>query len=176
MGLILNQIFGLIKILNSETGTHQIATGVAAGFVLGMTPAFSLQSVVIFLCLFFFRIQAGAALITAFFFAFIAYLLDPVFDVVGSWVLTRPELGELFTTLYNLPIVPLTRFNNSIVMGSGIVAFMLSPFIYWAALVLVSRYRVHIVARFRSTRFWKGLQATSLYKWYHKYEMLKSET
>jgi uncharacterized protein (TIGR03546 family) len=172
MGLLLKQLFGFVKLLNSETGSIQIATGIAAGFVLGMTPFFSLQSLLIFVCLFLFRIQIGAAFLAAFFFAFIAYLLDPVFHLVGKAVLTSPGLAPTFTTLYNMPIVPMTRFNNTIVMGSGIVAILMTPFIYILARKLVQKYRETVVARFKQTKYWKAIQATSFYKWYYTYDSL----
>lgn len=172
MGLLLKQIFAFLKLLNSETGSIQIATGIAAGFVLGMTPFFSLQSLLIFLCLFFFRIQIGAAFLAAFFFAFIAFLLDPVFHAVGKAILTSPALAPTFTTLYNMPIIPMTRFNNTIVMGSGVVSILLTPIVYILARKLVHKYRATILARIKETKYWKALQATSLYKWYYTYDNL----
>jgi len=174
VGLLLKQIFAFLKLLNSETGDIQIATGIAAGFILGMTPALSLQSLIVFVLLFFFRIQIGAAFLSAFFFAFMAYLLDPIFDAAGRMILEMSALQGLFTTLYNMPIVPFTRFNNSVVMGSGVVAFLLSPLIYILALILVRKYRITVVARVKQTKLWKALQATSLYKWYYKYDQLYS--
>ena len=170
MGLLLKQLFQFIKLLNSDTGTNQIEAGIAAGFILGMTPALSLQTLLVFLCIFFFRIQIGAAFVAAFFFKFIAFILDPVFDSLGFWVLNHPALQSTFTTLYNMPIVPFTRFNNTIVMGSGVLSILLSPFIYLAALYVVRQYRVQIVARYKQTKFWKAIQATGLYKWYYKYD------
>lgn len=172
MGLLLKQIFAFLKLLNSETGDIQIATGIAAGFILGMTPALSLQSLIVFILLFFFRIQIGAAFLSAFFFAFMAYLLDPLFDSVGRTILEMPSLQGVFTALYNMPIVPFTRFNNSVVMGSGVVAFLLSPLIYFLFLYLVRKYRITVVARVKNTKLWKAIQATSLYKWYYKYDQL----
>lgn len=172
MGLLLKQIFGLIKLLNSETGHNQIAAGVACGFILGMSPILSLQSLIVFVVIFFFRVQAGAAFISAFFFAFIAWILDPLFHQFGSFVLTTPALQGLWTSLYNMPLVPLTRFNNSVVMGSGAVAILAFPFIFWGTRVLVIKYRETVVARIRSTKIWKALQATTLYRWYYSYENL----
>lgn len=170
MTLLLKQIFAFLRLLNSETGTNQIASGIAAGFILGMTPALSLQSIVVFLCIFAFRIQAGAAFLSAFFFAFVAYLLDPVFHEIGAMALQIASLQSLFTTLYNLPLVPLTRFNNSIVMGSGIVTFVCAPFVFLISKILVQKYRVHIVTRIKDTKTWKLLQATKFYQWYAKYD------
>ncbi len=172
MSLILKQIFQFLKLLNSDTGTNQIAAGIACGFVLGMTPALSLQTFLIFALMFFFRIQMGAAFLAAFFFKFISFALDPAFDAVGAAVLEVDALQGLFTTLYNLPIVPLTRFNNSIVMGSGIVTIAAFPVVYLVAKNLVIKYRVQVVARFRATKVWRAIQATSIYKWYYKYDQL----
>lgn len=172
MTLLLKQIFGLLKLLNSETGTNQIAAGVAAGFILGMTPSLSLQSILIYILLLLFRIQIGAAFIAAFFFSFIAWALDPVFISTGEKILEMEGLRETFITLYNLPIVPLTRFNNSLVMGSGVIAFLLSPLIFILTKILVTKYRRVVVDRFKETKFWKAIKATSLFQWYYKYDKL----
>jgi len=174
MGFLLKQIFGFLKLLNSETGTNQIAAGITAGFILGMTPGFSLQTIIIWLLILFFRIQIGAAMIMAFFFSFVAWVLDPVFHSVGQTVLTMGSLAELFTSLYNMPIIPFTRFNNTLVMGSGVVAFGLSPVIFILSKVLVQKYRKIVVERFKETKFWKAVKATSLYKWYYTYDRISS--
>ena len=117
MAILLKQIFGLLKLLNSETGTNQIASGIAAGFILGMTPALSLQSFIVFALALVFRIQLGAMLLAAFFFAFPAFLFDPVFDSVGQALLESESLKGLWTSMYNAPLLPFTRFNNSNSLG-----------------------------------------------------------
>ncbi len=172
MTILLKQIFGLLKLLNSETGTNQIAWGVAAGFVLGMSPTLSLQTFLIFLLILIFRIQAGAAFLSAFFFKFIAYLLDPVFASAGATVLEMPSLRGLFTTMYNMPLVPLTRFNNSIVMGSGVTAVVMMPVVFFVSRFLVVKYREKIVKRYQETKFWKAVKATAFYKWYASYDQM----
>jgi len=171
--LLIKQIFNFIKLLNSDTGTHQIAAGITMGMILGFTPAFSLQTVLVFLCLFFFRVQVGVAFLSALVFAVPAYFLDPVFHRVGMTVLELPNLRPLYTTLYNMPIVPLTRFNNSIVMGSGVIALALAPICFPIVSKLVQLYREKIIVRFENTRLWKAAKASSLYKWYVKYEELR---
>lgn len=172
MTLLLKQIFGLLKLLNSETGHNQIAAGIAAGFILGMTPLLSLQSLLVFICIFFFRVQAGAAFTSAFFFAFVAWALDPVFHSIGSAVLEMEGLYELFTALYNMPLIPLTRFNNSIVMGALVVSTIASPFIFILSWYLVLRYREDVVNRFKESKAWKAFKTTTFYKWYYTYDKL----
>jgi uncharacterized protein (TIGR03546 family) len=170
MTILLKQLFGLIKLLNSETGQNQIAAGIACGFILGMTPAFSLQTLLVFLLLFVFRVQIGMAFLACFFFKFVAWAIDPVFHAVGTQLLEAPSLAGLWTTLYNMPIVPLTRFNNTIVLGSGVVTVLLSPIVFFVGRNLVVKYRETVVARLKETKAWKMLKATSLYNWYVTYD------
>lgn len=173
MGLILKQIFAFIKLLNSDTGTISLAAGMTCGFILGMTPSLSLHSLIIFLILFFFRIQIGAALLTAFFFKFIAFILDPAFHAIGSKVLEIESLQGLYTSLYNMPIIPFTRFNNSIVMGSAVITFALSPLVFILSRLFIIKYRVIVVARFKESKIWKAVEATKFYQWYYKYDQYK---
>lgn len=172
MTLILKQIFSLLKVLNSDTGENQIAAGLACGLILGFAPAFSLQTVIVIIMLFFFRIQVAAAFASAFFFAFIGFLLDPVFDSIGKSVLEMQGLKELFTAMYNMPIIPFTKFYNSIVMGAMVVSFALFPFMFFLTKKLVIKYRLTVVAKLEKTKFWKAVKATSFYKWYAKYDQL----
>jgi uncharacterized protein (TIGR03546 family) len=173
MGLILKQLFAFIKLLNSDTGTISLAMGLTCGFILGMTPTLSLHSLLIFLVLFFFRIQIGAALLAAFFFKFVAFLLDPAFDAVGSKVLDIESLQAFYTTLYNMPIIPFTRFNNTIVMGSAVITFALSPLVFILSRFLIVKYRQTILARFKESKAWKAVEATKFYQWYYKYDQYK---
>lgn len=169
MGLIIKQIFAFIKLLNSETGDYSLASGLTCGFILGMTPVLSLHSLLLFFILFLFRIQIGAAFVAAFFFKFMAFLLDPLFHKVGTLILEAENFQSFFVTLYNLPIIPYTRFNNSIVMGSGVVSFILSPLVFVMSLFFVRKYRNIILKKIKNTKFWKVLEATKIYQWYYKY-------
>lgn len=169
MTFILKQFFSLLNLLNSDTGENQIAAGIACGLILGFAPTLSLQTVLVVLILFFFRIQIGAALLAAAGFKFIAYLFDPISNVLGMKVLEMEALKPLFTELYNMPIVPLTRFYNSIVMGAGLVSLLLALPVFFASRAFILKYRATIVARYRNTKAFKALQATKFYGLYTKY-------
>lgn len=172
MTLLLKQIFNFLKLLNSDTGTNQLAVGLALGLVLGFAPVLSIQTLLVFFIIFFFRVQIGAAFLSAFFFKFIAYLFDQPAHILGKAVLETDSLRPLFTTMYNMPIVPLTRFNNSIVMGSMIVSILLLPFAFFGFKIAIVKYRATVVARFKGTKLWKAFAATKLYNWYLKYDEL----
>lgn len=172
MTLLLKQIFAFFRLLNSETGTNQLASGLALGLILGFSPFLSIQTFLVLFLVFFFRIQMGAAFLSAFFFKFVAFLADPAADALGRAVLESSSLRPLFVEMYNMPLVPLTRFNNSIVMGSMIVGLILVVPAFFVFRSLIVKYRLTVVARFKSTKFWKAFAATKFYNWYNKYQEL----
>jgi uncharacterized protein (TIGR03546 family) len=172
MTLLLKQLFALIRLLNSDTGTNQIAAGVACGLILGFAPWLSLQALLVFICLFLFRIQIGAALTSAFFFAMVAWLFDPLSHQIGATILEMEALRPTFTAMYNMPLVPLTRFYNSVVMGAGVISLLLALPVFFASRRLIVAYRVKVVERFKSSPFWKLWSGTSFFKWYATYEKL----
>lgn len=172
MTLLLKQIFNLIRMLHSENGTQQIAWGLTLGAFLGFSPFFSLQTFLILFILIIFKVQFGAAFLSAFFFKFVAFIIDPAADFLGQKVLELTALRSLWTQLYNMPLIPYTRFNNSIVMGSFVFALLISPFLYWGFQFLIKKYRTVIVDRFEKSKAWKAFKATKFYEWYMKYDDL----
>jgi uncharacterized protein (TIGR03546 family) len=172
MTIFLKQLFSLFNLLNSDDGEKQIAFGLVLGLILGFSPFFSIQSFLLILAFFIFRIQFGAALIAAFFFKFVAFLVDPLADKIGRFILETESLRGVFTSMYHMPILPYTRFNNSIVMGSFFVAAVLMIPMYFIFIALIRRYRTAIVERFKSSKLWKMWKATTVYKLYTQYESL----
>lgn len=170
MVVILKQFLSLVRLLHSETGTRSLASGAAAGWVLGLSPGFSIQTILVWLLILCFRIQAGMAGICALGVALLATPLDPLFDRVGVVLLSSEGLRPLWTSLYHLPLIPLTRFNDSVVMGSGVVALVCAPGVYWLAQKLVLQYRTRVVAVVAASRLWKWFSATRLVQWYLSYE------
>lgn len=169
MTLLLKQLFAFLKLLNSDTGTNSLALGLSLGLFLGFAPFFSLQTLLVLLIVTFFRIQLGAAFLSAFFFKFVAWTIDTPADKFGQLILENESFRSLFTSMHNMPLVPFTRFNNSIVMGSFVVAMILliPSFLFFKYLIV--KYRTHIVARFKSSKAWKAFLATPIYNWYCKY-------
>lgn len=172
MTILLKQIYAFLKMLNSETGTNQLAAGLTLGLFLGFAPFLSLQTFFVLCIVLLFRVQLGAAFLSAFFFKFIAYLFDPIAHILGKLVLESESLKPLFTTMYNMPLVPLTRFNNSIVMGSLIISLALSPIAFLLFKQLITKYREYFVEKVKNSKLWKSLAATKIYSWYNKYNEL----
>ena len=172
MSLLMKQIINLIRLLHSDTGQNQIASGLAFGVFLGFAPFISIQTLLVLFIVFIFRVQLGAAFLAAFFFKFIAFILDPLADILGKAALEADSLRPLWSSMYNTPFVPMTRFNNSIVMGSFIISLLLCPVLFFVFKNLILKYRTEIVARVEASKSWKAFKATKFYLWYLKYNDL----
>lgn len=172
MTLLIKQILNLIRLLHSDTGQNQIAAGLAFGVFLGFAPFLSIQTLFVLFIVFIFRVQLGAAFLAAFFFKFVAYLTDPIADPIGKTILELPALRELWSSMYNVPILPMTRFNNSVVMGSFIISIVLCPLLFVVFKKLIVQYQNTVVQKFQSSKVWKAFKATKLYDLYTKYNDL----
>ena len=156
----------LIGALHSEGTPGQLAAGIALGSFLGLTPLVNIHNAVIFAALVLLNVSfAGGMLGWALFIPF-GFLLDPLFDWIGHTLLFTPSLTPLFTSLYNMPIVPLTNFNNTVVLGSFMVAVVLAVPLYVAARLGVTRYRATIGARVRQSKWYRAVMASKVYNVY----------
>jgi uncharacterized protein (TIGR03546 family) len=171
---MIQQVIGLIRMMHSETDPRQISLGFALGMVPGLTPLTSPHNLLVLLAILFFRVHIGAALLSWVVFKALAYALDPLFNQIGLFLLTDVGfLQGLWTSLYNAPLVPYTRFNNTIVMGSLI--FSLAAFypVYWGGKFMVLKYRETLMERFNRLKIVQVFRASNLYKWYSRYSKLK---
>ncbi|MBN1781166.1 TIGR03546 family protein [bacterium] len=141
--MILLKLLGkLIKALKSADSPRQMAWGFVLGTFLGMMPVNSLFAVIILLVLFILNVNFASAMLAFALYSFLAIFLDPVFHHLGFFFLVQvPLLKPVWILLYNWPVAPLMRFNNTVVMGSFAASvFLLIPhyiFFRW----FVKRYR-----------------------------------
>lgn len=169
MAIFIQQILKVLRLLHSPNGHRHLAISLTFGLFLGLSPFLSLQTLLVLFVIFILNINFALAFTSAFFFKFVAYLLDPAADLLGRWALELEPLRPLWTKLYNMPIVPYTRFNNSIAMGSFIVALLLAPIFYWFFKKMIQQYRLQIAARLEKTTWFKAIQKTKYYDYYQKY-------
>jgi uncharacterized protein (TIGR03546 family) len=109
------------------------------GSWLGFSPGVgSLHLVLLLLSLCILRLPlALLAIVAASCWALGMVGLDAGIDALGLKVLREPSLSGLWTQMYNAPVIPWTRFYNSMVMGATLLAFLLLP--VWIGLSLAIR-------------------------------------
>src|SRR6266496_3124429 len=119
-------MIGLLKHLHSDDTPGQVGAGLAMGAILGLTPLLNLHNVVVLILIIMLRVSFSGALLGWLLFTPLGFAFDPLFDALGHRLLLEtPALTGVWTTLYNTPVVPLTNFNNTVVLGSLAVALAL---------------------------------------------------
>ena len=164
---LLKLLQSLVKTLHSDGTPAQIALGAALGAALGLTPIANVHNLVILFLLAVLNVSFGAGILAWGVFVPIGFMLDPLFDQLGHWLLTGvPALRPLWTTWDNLPGLALTNFNNTVVLGSVVGWLVLFLPIYFAIRLAVVRYRATIGERVRQSHFYRVLSASQLYNVY----------
>ncbi|MBN1895251.1 TIGR03546 family protein [bacterium] len=164
----------LIKILKSGDSPSQIAWGFALGSIPGLTPLFCLHNAAVLFLLLVLNVNFGAALLALAVFSLFAWLLDPMFHAVGYWALAQiPALQPLWTSLYNAPVAPLTRFNNTVVMGSFLVSLVLLLPVFFLFRALVLKYRNSWDDKIEKWKIVKAVKASKFYDLYMKVKGLE---
>ena len=164
---LLKLVRSLLKTLHSDGSPGQIAAGVALGAALGLTPIANAHYIVILLLLAVLNVSFAAGMLAWGLFVPIGFLLDPLFDRLGHWMLVDARaLRPLWTAWDNIPGLAFTNFNNTVVLGSVAAWLALFVPIYVLAHVGVLRYRATMGERVRQSRAYKALQASQLYNVY----------
>jgi uncharacterized protein (TIGR03546 family) len=149
------QIQSLLKELHSKDTPHQIALGFAIGSLAGWVP-FNIVNV-----------NTGFGLIAIGVVSIFSYALDPVASIVGKWLLVDNQaLQPLWTTLYNIPIIPYTRFNNTVMIGSIALAIILFLPVYIISKWAVNRYRSTWYTKIEQSKALRYVQGSKLITWY----------
>ena len=165
--LVLKLIQSLIKTLHSEGTPGQVAAGLALGAILGLTPLWNLHNAVVFALIIVLNVSFPAAMLGWALFVPVGFLLDPAFDWIGrALLLGTRTLQPLWTALYNAPVLPLTNFNNTIVLGSLVFALVLWLPLFFASRWGVVRYRATVAERMKRSALYRTVTASKLYNLY----------
>ena len=156
-----------IKILREGQTSRQIAGGFALGSIIGLSPMFTLQGILVWLMILVLDVNLSAALLSLTLFSLVAFLIDPLFHLLGYTLLVQVDaLRGIWTSLYNAPIAPLTRFNNTVVLGSFVFALVSSLPVYFGMKHFVVAYRTHVGAKIEKWKIYQALKKSALVKWY----------
>ena len=162
--VLLKLLQSLFKALHSEGTPGQVAAGIALGSILGLTPLFNLHNLAIAGLILLFNVSVPGALLGWAMFVPLGFALDPLFESLGRQLLLEtPALVPLWTTLANVPVIPLTNFNNTVVLGSLVFSLLAFVPIWLGGRWAVRRYRETIGERVQQSAWYRALTASRLY-------------
>ena len=150
--------------INANTRPGEIAAGIAFGFLLALQPGMTVVRIIFLVFAFMLKINMPALFLSLFLFALASPVLDIPSDSLGGFILGLPALGGFFTTLYNMPLVPYTRFNDTLVMGGlalGLVAWLPLFFLFR---YLIKMYRDTLREKIVKSKLYKAVLKAPLIK------------
>jgi uncharacterized protein (TIGR03546 family) len=168
---LLKLLQSLVKTLHSDGAPWQVATGLALGAALGLTPIANVHNVLVLAVLMLLNVSFGAGLLGFALFTPLGFALDPLFDRVGRRLLLEtPSLQPLWTEWYNSAWLPWTNFNNTVVLGSVVVWAVLFLPLTGLAWWFVLLYRRSLGARIEQSPVMRAIKASKLYNVYRWFD------
>jgi len=162
--LVLKLLQSLVKALHSDGTPGQVAAGIALGSILGLTPLLSLHNLAVVALILVLNVSVPGAALGWALFAPLGFALDPAFDALGRRLLLYTSaLVPLWTALANVPVVPLSNFNNTVVLGSLVSALACFIPVYFGSRWAVRRYRETVGERVKQSGLYRAITASKLY-------------
>lgn len=157
----------LIGSLHGGSDPRHLAAGFALGAALGLIPKGNLFAAAFFLLFFALNLNKGMALMSATLFTPLGYAADGLAHRIGLALLKAPALNGLWTALYDMPIIPLTRFNNTVVLGNLVLGAALFVPLYFVFLRFAAWYNANVAAKVEKLKI---IQAFKGMGWYQTYQ------
>jgi uncharacterized protein (TIGR03546 family) len=163
---LLTLLAKLLKALNSESSPRQIALAIALGMVIGLTPTLSLHNLLVLLIAFVLRVNLTAFFAAVAAFSLLGLGLSAIFASVGESLLTSANLTGFWQGLYQIELLKLAHFHNTLTLGAFICALISFIPMLFVCQYLVVRYRNHLktfIERFKIVQALKGSKFYRLY-------------
>ena len=159
----------LFKAINSNQSPNELCFGFAFGAIIGLIPGFNLLSFIIISLTYLLNVNMTLVLLATLLFKPISLLIYAITDQIGYYLLVNSNsLYDFWTFLYNLPIIPWTKFNNTLVLGSFILGLILFiPNYFFSKLILI-KYRQNILTKILNSKLYKKFLTSSFYAWLNK--------
>jgi uncharacterized protein (TIGR03546 family) len=155
MFLILRPLRLLLQAFVMESTPRQMSLGLAFGVLVGLVPKGNLLAIVLGTLLASTRVNLAIATLAIVLCSFAALACDSLFDQIGGYILAKPSLQNMWTELANMPFMPWTDFNNTIVMGSFATGLVLLWPVHRLSRPFFEKYAEKIAERARRWRWAK---------------------
>ncbi|MBN2754783.1 MAG: TIGR03546 family protein [Candidatus Goldbacteria bacterium] len=161
---MIRQITKLLSIVNSNKEPGEIALGVVFGMFAGFLLLAPFNAVIIFLLVLVLNVNTAAFFLFTGIFKLITFLIDPLGDIIGRAVLTVPFLEPVFSKMAEMPLVPFTKFNNTVIMGDFIIGLLLIVPVWMGTLKVIDFYRKHMQDKVKKFGIVKALKAGNFFE------------
>lgn len=171
--IALKIISKFFKALRSNESPSQLAWGFVLGMIIGLTPFWNLHNLLVIFLIIILNVNAAMSVAGFLIFSLFAYVLDPLFHSLGYWLLVDARfLHPLWLFFAKVPALAWSNLNNTIVVGSLIVALLLIAPVLFFTKWWVMQYRDKFDARVQKLKIVQILKGSKLFKLYQKFSQL----
>ena len=163
---MLNQVFSVIKALNSDEYPWQISLAIVFGAFVGLMPTIAFHNSFILFFVFLINVNISVFIFSFLLFGTLSFILDPLFHSIGLSILNIASLEGLWTAMYNTTFWRLMYFNNSVTMGSFVFCLLLALPLFYLCQFIVKKYRDTIMEKLNNFGFVRAVKASKLYSTY----------
>ncbi len=146
---ILGPLRKAISVCTGGGSPRAIAFGCAVGMIIGLMPKGNLTAAAISMFVLATQANLAAAAVSGTLFSWAGVWTDPLAHRLGSAILTQPAWQKSFARLYELPLMPWTALNNTVVVGSLALSLALFYPVYRLTWLMFSRHQARIAEKLR---------------------------
>ncbi|KLU01338.1 putative transmembrane protein [Rhodopirellula islandica] len=111
----------LRKAIAGRKYPSQLAWGLAFGLLIGLIPHGNLLAVALVFGVLMLRVNHAMVALTAIGVTMVAPRLDPISEQLAQWFFDQEGVSQVMARAWDLPLVPWTDLNNTVVMGSFLI-------------------------------------------------------
>ena len=167
--LLIKILRKFVKLIVDHADPKHVALGISVGMLLGLAPTNIVYLFFIIACVCIVNMNISAVFFGFLIFSLLSMLTDPIAHSIGVYLLiTQKWLLPLWTTLYNVPILPWLNFNNTLMLGNMILGLVLLIPVYLGSIKGIQFFRHKLKDKLANSKFMKTLKATPFVKWFFR--------
>lgn len=148
------------RTLRGSESPKQLAWGVALGMGIGLIPNDSLFVAILAVLTLATKTNLFVASLAAILFSWAGFLGDDALHRLGARILTVPGWQAYFAWASQAPILPWTRFNNTVVMGSTALSIVICYPVYYLSHAFFENVSPRIHQKLTPFRIYRFLTGT----------------
>jgi len=160
---MISSIFTFVRLarqtLRGGDSSASLAAGVTIGMLVGLIPADSLLVVLLAMLAMATRTNLFVAACSTILFSWIGAAGDSLLHQVGALVLTHPSLQSSLLWASEAPILPWTRFNNTIACGGMVLGLCLAYPVFYLSQSAIARFGPVLHRKLIAYRIYRALAA-----------------
>jgi uncharacterized protein (TIGR03546 family) len=137
----------IVSVFTAAGSPRRIAFGVALGATIGLVPKGNLTAAFLAILLLTLHVNLTAGTAAAVLFSWVGTWTGPLAHRIGSAILAHPAVQPVGAYLFDLPFVPWTALNNTVVLGSLVLGLVLFYPLYWLSYVVLEKHRDRVAEK-----------------------------